>query len=223
MSYDEDIDGDDRSTSPRSRRRGSSRRGARKEREHVVETLVQETLANCAPTLPGQIFAVMPGNNGLHTDETIREAIWKSGGKLSIAAGWLGVRRRYLEGRITESEELQESIYEIEQMGLDVAETQLDALVYAGADKAVIFKLKTKGKARGWAENKQPANSNTITLDAARELEGRMVSAFVKAREMAVEAFIVQKPAPMIEAEAAQPPAAAEQSEDIIDVGFADD
>ena len=207
MAYDEDEDFEDekpsRSKSPGRRRRGSGRRGARKEREHVIEDVVQTMLADAAPVLPGQIFPVLPGNNGAHLEDTIEQALWKSAGKLSIAAGWLGMTRRALEARVGDSDRLQLVISEIEELGLDIAEMQLDALVLTGSDKAIAFKLKTKGKRRGWAENKGPATGNNLTLDAARELEARMVSAFTLARQMATEAVVAPQQA--IQAPQAEP------------------
>ena len=201
MSYDEDVDDDSPSRTPSRRRRGSARMGQKHERpdvrRDVREDLIQATLAACAPVVPGQIYAVQPGNNGAHTVDTIADALYRANGKRSIAAGYLGMKIRALDSRIANDERLQEVIYEIEEAGLDVAEIQLDALVMSGADKAVIFKLKTKGKVRGWADNKQPAQGNTLTLDAARELDSKLVSAFVQFRQMAVDAITspVQQPA----------------------------
>ena len=228
MAYDEDLDEDDdtrapkleRKKTPGRRRRGLKRVGDKRERVEVVESIIEQTLAFCAPVREGQIFAVRPGNGGAHTEETIEEALWKSAGKRSIAAQWLGMTREALYGRINNSQYLQGVITDIEELGLDIAELQLDALVATGSEKAIAFKLKTKGKHRGWAENKQPVNNNSITLEAAKELEGKFVSAFDAIRKMAVEAAVAQQAAqasaPLIE----QAPAP-EDDDAIADAGLA--
>lgn len=193
--YDEDYD-DPPSRKRTQRRRGSARMGDARERPDVLNSIMQETLASCAPVRQGQIYPVLAGNNGLHLEETIAEALWAAGGKRSIAAGWLGIALRNLEHRIRESEKLQEVEYEIEQLGLDVTETQLDLLINAGVDKAIIFKLKTKGKRRGWGDNKDTSPKESLTLDAARELESKLVSAFESFRKAAVDAVVTSKPEP---------------------------
>lgn len=178
MAYDEDLDDDSPSSSKRSgRRRGSAHRGMKRERPEVREQIVQEMIASTAPVVPGQIFSVQAGNNGRHLDETIEVALWKAAGRITFAAGWLGMKRTALQERIKDSERLQEVIQDIEEMRLDNAEMSLDALMAAGSEKVVMFLLKTKGKQRGWAETKTPPNGNMITIDAARELEGKLMGA----------------------------------------------
>lgn len=228
MPYDEDDEvvergkRTDKSRSPERRGRGLTKRNAPRERQDVVEDISQMILAQAAPVKPGQIYAVQYGNNGLHTDETIHEALWKGAGKLSIVAGWLGMSRATLVNRINNSEELTETLSEIEELGLDVAEIQMDALILAGNDKMIALKLKTKGKGRGWAESKQAATGNTLTLDAARELETRMVTAFAMARQMATDLTAQPKP---LEIEAKAEPVAieaAEPSDELDGDGFND-
>ena len=214
MSYDDDDDDYEPSNRKGQKRRpGLSSPGMPKERVDALRDLTQEVLANCATVRPGQIFAVQPGNAGKHTDDTIEQALWQSAGKLSFAAGWLGMSRKTLKDRIDKSERLTEVISEIEELGIDVAEVQLDALILAGNDKAVALKLKTKGKGRGWAESKQQGTGNTLTLDAARELEARMVTAFAMARQLATDAVI--QPARQIEVKAEPAPAAPEPDDEL--------
>ena len=192
MSYDEDIDGESstRRKPTNKRQRGLGRSGDRREREATVNDMIQHTLAAVASRRPGQIFPVNPGNNGLHDEETITEALWQAAGKLSIASGWLGILRSNLENRIANSEALQEVMYEIKELDLDNTELQLDMLAAAGCDKAVIFKLKQMGKMRGWGEAKITADPNRLTLDAARELDSKLHSAFSQIREAAIDAVV---------------------------------
>lgn len=226
MAYDEDLDDDgpSRKSKPAKGKRLGQGRRSREEKRAVIEDIVQQTLANCAPVRQGQIFAVQPGNHGAHLEETIAEALWKAAGRRSIAAAWLGMSLKALEARIANSETLQDVEYEIEQLGLDVAECQLDALINAGVDKAVIFKLKSKGKARGWAENRDVKSTNSLTLDAARELESRLVTAFQRVREIATEAVIVRPAEPaVIESKPEPAPAAVEPDDEELSVaGFRD-
>jgi hypothetical protein len=156
-------------------------------------------MAAAVPMRPGQIYPVQPGNNGAHLEDTIEDAMWAAAGKLSIAAGWLGMTRRALEGRIANSERLNEVAREIREMRVDIAEDRLDALVQSGNDKAVVFLLKSQGKSRGYAETKEVRDPNSLTLDAARELETRLVSAFEQIRKQAVDATIAKAQQPAIE------------------------
>lgn len=201
MSYDEDIDDDSPSTRKRGKRRqpglARGRERSPAEKQEVIQSIIQLRLAEAAVEKPGQIFPVLPGNHGAHIDESIETALWAAAGKRSIAASFLGMTRKQLDDRIHNSERLQEVAFEIKELDLDATELQLDALVNAGCDKAVIFKLKTQGKHRGWAETKSVADPSRLTLDAARELDGKLMSAFAQIRQDAVEAVLsVQPPQP---------------------------
>lgn len=214
MGYQDDSYDDDDEPAPRkrsARRPGSARARDRREKQDLIPDMIQQTLAACAPRKPGQIYPVMPGNNGSHTEDTIEEALVAAAGRKTIAAGWLGMRLSTLENRINNSERLLEVIREIEEMRLDVAETQLDALVMTGSDKAVTYMLTQKGKHRGYGKPDGPANPNSLTLDAARELEAKLVGAFAAVRQQAVDAVIAQTKTaaepPMIEAKAEPVPA----------------
>jgi hypothetical protein len=179
------------------RSRSQSDRADPERRAAISQQIVQEMMAGASPVLPGQIYPVMPGNNGHHLEETIIEAINQSSGRKSIAAAWLGMSRTQLEARIAGSERLQECIADIRELRVDIAETQLDALVLAGSDKAAIFVLKTLGKQRGYAESKEVKHTHNMTLEAANEMASKFRKAFDQIRSQAADVMpsIEQQPA----------------------------
>lgn len=150
--------------------------------------IVAEMQAALVDVRPGQIYPVMIGNGGQHIEETIAEALWKAVGRKSIAASWLGMSRRSLVARIAESETLLELLEDIEEMRNDLSEVQLDALILAGSEKAVLFHLKTKAKHRGYGESREVKSTVSFTLDAARQLDQKFSGAFDAIRIAAADA-----------------------------------
>lgn len=189
----------------------SDARGDPARRAAVAKTIAEEMLAGHQEIRPGQIFPTQPGNGGQHLDETIAEALFKATGKKSIAAGWLGISRRTLEARIAESEFLQETLEDIEELRLDCSEIQLDGLISAGVDKAVLFHLKTKGKKRGYGESKTVEQKLSFTIDAARELQSKFRPAFDAIRQEAMAGKLLIDMTPDPEPEVVSEPPVAQQ------------
>lgn len=178
----------------------------------ISRQLAEEMVSGMQELRQGQIFPVQPGNGGQHLDETIAEALFKATGKMAIAAGWLGISRRQLLARIAESEMLQEVCEDIEELRLDVSEIQLDSLIGAGVDKAVLFHLKTKGKKRGYGENKTVEQKLSFTIDAARELQAKFRPAFDAIRQEAMAGGLLLEHEPNPEPESAASPPQPEQA-----------
>lgn len=193
MGYHDDSDDNRR----RGGRRQRTNRNTPERNAERRDELVQEILAGAQLRKPDQIYPVQPGNNGEHLDETIEHALWSAAGKIMTAAAWLGMSRLKLEERIKNSERLQEVVGDIEEMRLDNTESQLDLLIAAGSEKAVMFHLQQKGQRRGWGKAVAIVGGGSMTLDAAREIENRMANVFDQIRKAAVDA--VTPPPPAIE------------------------
>lgn len=86
------------------------------------------------------------------TIEQIKEALESAGGFISHAAEMLGVSQSAVSQRIAKSTELQETLKQIEEANLDIAESELIKLMRRGNLGAICFYLKCKGKGRGYVE-----------------------------------------------------------------------
>ena len=83
----------------------------------------------------------------------VRQAVMASRGNLSRASQALGFQsRQTVHDYIKRHPSLEKTVEIARNFDLDVTENQLDKLCQAGKASAIIFKLKCKGKARGWVE-----------------------------------------------------------------------
>ena len=104
------------------------------------------------------------------TDEEIVKALFKHYGLIGPAAKTLGMARVTLEQRIRESEFLRVQVDAASEKIVDLATQAIVRLLQADNPSAVMFTLKTKGRAFGWQEDVN-ANINirsTLTPDQAR-------------------------------------------------------
>lgn len=86
------------------------------------------------------------------TDTQIQHALRHTRGVLQPAADALGITRKALQTRITQSPPLQEALREARETLLDLAEQRLIAQIEEGNLRAIAFALKCHGKQRGYIE-----------------------------------------------------------------------
>ncbi|QDP54441.1 MAG: hypothetical protein GOVbin7581_23 [Prokaryotic dsDNA virus sp.] len=94
-------------------------------------------------------------NKDKYTLEQIKDAIQKAGGFISIACKSLGCTRKTIYNYIEKYPELKETLLEIRESYLDIAEASLIQKVKKGNTPELLFYLKTIGKARGYIEKQQ--------------------------------------------------------------------
>ena len=90
------------------------------------------------------------------SNEKLIEALHATGGCRADTARMLGVTRSAVTQRIQANPQLIETINDIEESRLDIAETALIEAIHKGKSWAIIFYLKCKGKARGYTFNHEP-------------------------------------------------------------------
>ena len=70
----------------------------------------------------------------------------------------MGIDRRTHYRWMKEDEEYSQAVRDVESVALDFAESKLHKLIESGNPVAIIFYLKTKGKARGYVERSEVTN-----------------------------------------------------------------
>jgi len=110
------------------------------------------------------------------TDATIEQALQATGGFLSLAAQRVGCSVRTISRRVAASAKLQESLNEICDKKLDVAESALMKKVQAGELGAICFYLKCKGKHRGYVERSEVAVQPLAPVDVPETELDRIIN-----------------------------------------------
>lgn len=90
-----------------------------------------------------------------YTDEEIIEALEKSKGIVSIAAEYLGCNRKTVYARMNANEEIMAAHRHADDSVTDFAETKLIQKINQGDMRAIIFRLETKGKNRGYVKRQE--------------------------------------------------------------------
>ncbi len=85
-------------------------------------------------------------------DKKIAEYLEKYKGNISATAKHLGVVRKTIYNRIAKSEELKAVLHDSRESMLDALETTLYDIALGGNVTALIFALKTQGRARGYGD-----------------------------------------------------------------------
>lgn len=85
----------------------------------------------------------------------IKAALKASAGNVTEAARALGISRSALYQRINNSAELQAALVDAREELVDLAESALRKRIQRGDITAIIFTLKTLGKARGYVERQE--------------------------------------------------------------------
>jgi regulatory Fis family protein len=87
-----------------------------------------------------------------HSIDEIEYALRACSGYISVAARFLGITARGLRVRIQRDKRLQLILEDVREEDLDNTEMQLDALIKDKTIPAIIWKLKCRGRHRGWIE-----------------------------------------------------------------------
>lgn len=100
------------------------------------------------------------GNNGNlkkreQTAARVIKAVKESSGLLTVAAQISGLGYRTVCRYVAEYPSCQAAVREAKEKMLDFAEGKLVGKIKAGDDTAIIFYLKTQGKARGYVERQE--------------------------------------------------------------------
>ena len=101
------------------------------------------------------------------------EALKKSRGIVSTACVCAGVARRTFYIWMDNDQDFRRSVEDINEESVDYVESKLMEKIDAGAERSIIFFLKTRGKGRGYRENGSH-ESNMLN----RELAGILSSAY---------------------------------------------
>lgn len=110
----------------------------------------------------------MPRKNKFKAQQVI-DAITKAKGILVVAAKSLGCSRTTVYNYMNKYPTVQAAYDEINESALDFAEGKLMELIRAGNLTAIIFYLKTKGKKRGYVEQKAVEQIGEITINVKRQ------------------------------------------------------
>lgn len=98
------------------------------------------------------------------TTEQIANALAKKAGNVTDAAKALKVTRQALHLRIKDDESLQQIVTDAREALVDIAESMLVKQIRRGNTAAIIFTLKTQGKARGYVERVEQEHSGEVIL-----------------------------------------------------------
>src|SRR4030067_3305993 len=89
----------------------------------------------------------------------VEDALQKSGGWITKAAGLLGCSSVILSKFVAQTPELLEVYQDIKEKYLDIAEIQLLKLVRSGELEAIKYWLNNQGKKRGWGIKEEDSGS----------------------------------------------------------------
>lgn len=90
-----------------------------------------------------------------HNKKKILEALEKSFGIVTTACKVVGVGRTQFYQWLKDDAEFKEQVDDLQNVTLDMAESQLHKQILDGNTTATIFYLKTKGKKRGFIERQE--------------------------------------------------------------------
>ena len=98
------------------------------------------------------------------------EALEKSLGVVSTACAAVDMPRSTFYNWLKEDADFKAAVDEIQELAVDVAESELHKLIKSGETTAIIFYLKTKGKKRGYIEKTEVDNnvSGSLTWNETR-------------------------------------------------------
>lgn len=94
-------------------------------------------------------------NKNKYTKEQIKDAVIKAGGFISIACKSLNCTRKTIYNYMDKYPELKETIIDIREQYLDVAEAALIKNVKDGKSNDIKYFLNTQGKKRGYVEKSE--------------------------------------------------------------------
>jgi hypothetical protein len=130
--------------------------------------------------------------NGKKREETaarIIKALKETNGLLTMAASKSGIGYRTVCRYVAEFPSVKEAAREAKEAMLDFAEGKLHQNIKAGDNTAIIFYLKTQGKARGYIEKTEISNPPGESWRVEHDAKGQLLNELARfaAREGAPE------------------------------------
>lgn len=101
-------------------------------------------------------------NKSEHKKKAMLNALEKTLGVVTTACKEVDISRTTFYNWLANDEAFAEAVNEVSEVSIDFAESQLFKQMKSGNVAATIFYLKTKGRARGYAE--QATQNDEITL-----------------------------------------------------------
>jgi len=135
--------------------------------------------------------------NGKKREETaarIIKAIKAANGLLTMAAAKSGIGYRTVCRYVAEYPSVKEAAQDAKESMLDFAEGKLYSKIKAGDNIAILFYLKTQGKARGYIERQEFANPIGESFRVEHDAKGKLISAINRLAARAGEAKDAQEP-----------------------------
>lgn len=93
------------------------------------------------------------------------QALQASFGIVTIACKAAGMDRGHHYDWLRKDPEYKKAVEDIENITMDFVESKLHSRINLGDTTAIIFYAKTKGKSRGYIENPNIVNTNTLSND----------------------------------------------------------
>jgi len=118
--------------------------------------------------------------NGKKREQTaarIIKAIGECNGLLTVAAAKAGVSYTTINRYVAEFPTVKQASLDARERMLDYAEGKLYSKIKAGDNTAIIFYLKTQGKARGYIERQEFANPIGESFRVEHDAKGKLISA----------------------------------------------
>lgn len=106
-----------------------------------------------------------------HSKKALLEALEQSMGVVTTACRALGIDRTAHYRYMANDPEYKAAVEEIENVALDIAESELHKNIIKGDTTAQIFYLKTKGRKRGYIEKHDVEHSGNVTVTRVVEPE----------------------------------------------------
>ena len=123
-----------------------------------------------------------PNGNGSKkrelTAQKLIKALHESNGLMTFAAKRAGVGYATVKRYVAEFPSVAQAVVDAKEGMLDFAEGKLMEKIKAGDNTAIIFYLKTQGKARGYIERQEFANPAGESFKVEHDAKGKLISMF---------------------------------------------
>jgi len=110
-----------------------------------------------------------------NTAARIVQAISKSNGLLTLAASKAGVSYRTIERYVHDYPSVATAVCEAKETMLDYVEGKLFTQIRDGNTVAILFYLKTQGKARGYIERQEFANAGGESFRVEHDAKSKLL------------------------------------------------
>lgn len=136
------------------------------------------------------------GKKRERTAARIIKALKETNGLLTMAAAKSGIGYRTVCRYVAEFPSVREAAQDAKESMLDFAEGKLYTKIKAGDNIAILFYLKTQGKARGYIERQEFANPTGESFRVEHDAKGKLINELNRFATRAREAESDSKPEP---------------------------